>query len=244
MLVIVELVEVETGLLAFDEVRVKGTAAVTHDKRLRRLAADHAFDLIEAFREAHRALVALHDAARLQNLVQRLHDHVLTLRHAERERLQHQKIAVAVHDHAGQTVGLAPDEAAQAQIDSGGLARLHRALDASREEVLVEVLAAVGEKAGADLRFGIVNGAAERLSAHILQAHHISRLRITGAFLDFGGIDPHVTVKEACAGLDDECGHEQLSKWRMTNVECRMPRAFIRHSAFDIPRSPFTMRAL
>jgi hypothetical protein len=35
----------------------------------------------------------------------------------------------------------------------------------------------------------------------------IARLGVAKAFLDFGGIDPKMTVEEAGAGLDGEGGH-------------------------------------
>ncbi len=207
MLVVVELVEVEAGLLALKQVGVEGAALVAHDERRRRLAVHRPLDLVEAFGLAHAALVALDDAAGGKDLHQGLDDQLLALRHRQGQGLQHQVVAVAVDDDAGQAVGLAPDQAAELRIDPGLDAAFQRALDAADEEVEVEVLAAVREQPGADLRLRIVDGAAQRLATRVLELHDVARLGVAVAGLDLGRVDPDMTVKNAGARLNGERGH-------------------------------------
>lgn len=207
VLVVIQLIEVEAGLLAFEEVGVEGAALVADDEGLGGFAADDAFDLLHAFGFADGAFVALDDAAWLEDVVEGLDDEVLAEIHGEGEGLDDEEVAVAVDDEAGEAVGFAPDDAAEIEVDAGGFADGDGALDAAGEEVEVEILASVGEEAGGDLGLGIVDGTAEGLAADVLKMDDIAGLGIAEALLDFSGVDPEVAVEEAGAGLDGEGGH-------------------------------------
>ena len=138
---------------------------------------------------------------------QRVADDLLAQVHGERERLDGEVVAVAVHDQAGDAVGLAPDEAAERFIDAGALAEFDGLADAAGEKIEIEVLAAAREAAGDDLRLRIVNRRAERAVAEILERDDVAGLRIAEGFFDFRGVNPLVTVKNACSGSDDETCH-------------------------------------
>ena len=53
-----------------------------------------------------------------KHVLHRLNDQIFPHVHRQRERLQDEMIAVAIDDHARQSVALAPDEAAKSRIDS------------------------------------------------------------------------------------------------------------------------------
>ena len=57
------------------------------------------------------------------------------------------------------------------------------------------------------MRLRIVDGGAERAVAEIFERDHITGLRITESFADFGGVNPLVAVENAGAGSDDETCH-------------------------------------
>ena len=209
---------------------MEGAALITDDVGRGRLAADDAFDEFHAFGLTHGAFVALDDAAWLQEVVEGLDDEVFAQIHREGERLEHEEVAVAVDDDAGEAVGLAPDEAAEVQIDVGGFAHLDGALDAAREEVEIEILAAVGEQTRGDLRHRVVDGAAEGLAAHVLEMDDVAGLGIAETFLNFSGVNPEVTVEEAGAGLDGEGGHKGKSrKLKFEKLKCRMNGGKVNH---------------
>ena len=116
-------------------------------------------------------------------------------------------VAVAIDDQAGEAVGLGPDEAGERFINAALLAVLDGLADAAGEEVEIEVLLAAGKAAGDDLRLRIVDGGAERAVAEILERDHVAGLRVAEGFLDFSRVNPLVTVKNACAGCDDNTCH-------------------------------------
>src|SRR6476660_2855857 len=91
----------------------------------------------------------------------RLHNRILSHVQRQCERLQNEMIAVAIDDHAGKTVAFAPNDATQIWIDVSPVAILGSLRDAALEEIKVEILPPPGETARQNLRFRIVNGAAD-----------------------------------------------------------------------------------
>ena len=145
-------------------------------------------------------IVAEDDGGGIEEGDQRVADDFLPQVHGEGERLDGKVVAVAVDDQAGQAVGLGPDEAGEGFIDAALLAVLDGLADAAGEEVEVEILLAAGKAAGDDLRMRIVDGGAERAVAEVLEGDDVAGLGIAEGFLDFGGVNPLVTVKNARAG--------------------------------------------
>jgi hypothetical protein len=98
-------------------------------------------------------------------------------------------IAVAVHDQAGQTVGLGPDEAGERGVDRRVFPVVDGLADAAGEEVQIQVLLATGKPTSDDLRLWIINSGAERPVAEVLEGDDVTGLRIAEGFLDFGSVD-------------------------------------------------------
>ena len=206
-LIIVDLIQVQAGLLAFPHVDLEGHARALHLERRRLLAEQHVLAHFHALGLAHRSVIARGDGHGVQQLAQSRHDEFLTQRHRQRQGLQHQMVAVPVHDQARQAVGLAPHQPAQVGVDAQRVAHVQGALDAALEEVGVQMLAAERVAARDDLRARIVDRAAEGLAAQVVEDHFIAGLRIAGDDLHIRGIHPVMTVKEAGAGLDNEGRH-------------------------------------
>ena len=76
-----------------------------------RLAPERAVVQFHPFELADALLGAQVDAARVEQLAQHVGDHVAPVGQPERGELDREPVAVAVHDHAGEEVGLAEDDA-------------------------------------------------------------------------------------------------------------------------------------
>src|SRR5438445_4598376 len=83
--------------------------------------------------------------------------------HGERERLQNKIIAVAINDHPWKPVALAPDDATKLCIHISPQAVFRRLRNPAFEEIQVEVLFSPRETARNDLRFRIINRAADQM---------------------------------------------------------------------------------
>src|SRR6266581_3106840 len=131
--------------------------------------------------------------------------------HRQRERLQNEMIAVAIDDHAGKTVAFAPNDAAQVWIDISPVAILGRLCDAASEEIKVEVLPAPRETARHNLRFRIVNGAADEAILTVLERDHIAVRGISKNLQDFTGKHPIVSVQYSRTRFDNDSWHRSNS---------------------------------
>ena len=170
------------------------------DERAGVFAVEHFDAGLHALGLAVGRIVAKNDGGGVEQGDERVADDFLPQVHGEREGLDGKVVAVAVDDQAGQAVGLGPDEAGERFIDAALFPVVDGLADAAGEEVEVEVLLAAGKPAGDDLRLGIVDGGAERPVAEVLERDDVAGLGIAEGFLDFGGVNPLVTVKNARAG--------------------------------------------
>lgn len=141
-------------------------------------------------------------------LLERRDDQIEPLAHREGESLDDEMAFVAVHDQAGQAVGLAPHDAGEILVEIEPLSQFKRLPNPTEEELRIKILPAAGEPAGDNLRVGIVDRAAERTVVEILQRDHVSRLRIAEGFFHLRGVHPFVSVENSGAGSDDEAGHD------------------------------------
>ena len=73
--------------------------------------ADNVVNSIPSARRTGASLRSTMTVARESKRDERLRDQRLALIHRQRERLEHEVVAVAVHDQAGQPVALAPERA-------------------------------------------------------------------------------------------------------------------------------------
>jgi len=206
-LVGVELIEVEAGFLAGERVDLEFQSVVVDHERARVGAVEHGEFGAESFGFADGGVVAEDDGGGLESFAESLDEEVAALVHGEREGLQDEVVEVAVDDDAGQAVGFAPDEAAEAGIDGEALAEGGGLVEAAEEELAVEGLAAAGEAAGDDLGGGVVDGGAEEAVPSVLERDDFAGLGVSEGLEDFAGVDPLVAVKDAGAGFDDESGH-------------------------------------
>ena len=77
----------------------------------------------------------------------RSHDRILPHLHRARERLQNEMIAIAVDDHAGETVAFAPHNSAQFWINISPVTILGSLRNAAPEEIEIEILPPARETA-------------------------------------------------------------------------------------------------
>lgn len=215
-----ELVEVESGFLAVDEVDFEGEAVGDDVEGSGVFAVDDFDSGFHAFGAAGGGVVAEDDEGGGEDGNEGVADEIAPEVHGEGEGLDGEAVAVAVDDESRDAVGFAPDDAAEAIVDAAALAEFEGLGDAAGEEVEIEVLAAAGEAAGDDLGLGIVDGGAEGAIAEILECDDVAGLGIAEGFLDFSGVNPLVTVENASAWSDDKTGHGAgiTPEWRW-NVE-------------------------
>ena len=223
-----QLVEVEAGFLAIEEIDFEGEAVGVDDEGAGVFAVEHLDAGLHALGLAVGRIVAQDDGGGVEQGDQRVADDFFAQIHRQRQRLDGKVVAVAVDDQAGQAVGFAPDETGKRFIDVGALAQVDRLADAAGEEVEVEILFAAGKAAGDDLRHRIVDRRAERAVAEILERDNVARLWIAEGFFDLGGVNPLVTVKNACSGCDDDACHGAgISAGECGVVECETREAQI-----------------
>src|SRR5205814_4454128 len=98
--------------------------------------------------------------------------------HRERQRLQNNMVALTIRDHARQSIALAPDNATKPRIDSVPRPIFRRLRDSALEKIEIEVLFPARKSARYDLRFAVVDRAAEQPVFSILQRNHIAISRI------------------------------------------------------------------
>ena len=140
-------------------------------------------------------------------VLQRLDDQALSQVHPQRQRLQDRVIAVAIDDHARQSIALAPDDAAKSRIDPAPLPILHGLRDPALEKIEIEVLPPPRESPGHDLRFAVVNRAADQVISSVFQRNDVAIRRISERLQNFAGKHPIVPVQNSRARFDDEAGH-------------------------------------
>ena len=151
---------------------------------------------------------------------ERVADDFLSQIHGQREGLDRKMITVAIHDQTGKAVRLGPNKAGESLVDPRVFPVLDGLADAAGEEVEVEVLLPAGKAAGDDLGLWIIDGGAEWAVAEVLERDDIAGFRIAEGFLNFGGIDPLVTVKNASAwGNDNTCHGLGMSGAEPVNVD-------------------------
>ena len=205
--VVRQLVEIKAGLLSVEQIDLEGDAVHRDLESAGRFAGEHAGVQFEALGFADRRVVALDDGAWREQFLQRFREQRLPLVHGQRERLHHEMIAVAIDDHAGQPVALAPDEPAETRVHLAPCAVIDGLLEPALEKVEVEILALPGKTPGDDLRLGVVDGGAEQPILPVLERHDVAIGRLPEGLEHLAGIDPVVPVQDAGAGFDDESGH-------------------------------------
>src|SRR6185369_5391689 len=110
------------------------------------------------------------------------------------QRLQNKMLAVAIDDHTRQSVALAPNHATKSIVDLSPFAILSRLRDPAFEEVEIEILFSPRKSARHDLRFGIVNRAADQMITAILKRYDVAIRRLSENLQHFAGEDPIVPV--------------------------------------------------
>ena len=140
-------------------------------------------------------------------ILQRPNDQLFSLIHREGQRLQHKMIAVAIDDHAGQSVAFAPDEAAKSRIDPAPRPVLDRLRDPALKEIEIEILFPPRKTPRHDLRFGVVNRAPEKTVAAVLERNDVAVGRIAEHFQDLAAEHPIVSMQNPRARFNDKAAH-------------------------------------
>jgi hypothetical protein len=139
----------------------------------------------------------------------RRHDQIFSQVHRERKRLQNKMIAVPIDNHAWQTVALAPDNTTQRWIDVSTIAILGSLLNSPPEEIVIKILPPPREPARDNLRFRIVNRAADQVIFPILKGDNVAVGRISKNFKHFTRKHPVMSVQNARAWFNNDSGHEK-----------------------------------
>ncbi len=161
---VVALVEVEAGLLAGDDVDAVGEAVLDQQDRVGQRAVRDSGARREALQAAHIGIGSLEDAGGAGRRGQRRDDRIAPALAAGGRQLQHDRVAVAIGDDAGQSVGLAVDQPA-ARMPRVQHRRAGRdgALDATGEERVVDRFRRVeSPDPGPDLRGRRIRGVGEQ----------------------------------------------------------------------------------
>src|SRR5262249_48624166 len=136
---------------------------------------------------------------------------ILSHFHCQRQGLQNEMIAISVDDHTGNTVTFAPYNATQFWIDMSPVAIVGSLRDAAPEEIKIKILPPPREAARDNLRFGIVNGAADQAILTVLERDHIAVRGISKNLQDFTGKHPIVSVQHPRARFHNDSGHRNNS---------------------------------
>src|SRR5262245_60896948 len=115
-------------------------------------------------------------------------------------------VAVTIDDHAGQTVALAPDQAAEFFIHSSSCPILGRLSDPPLEKIEVEILFSPREPTRHDLRLGIIDGAADEMIASVLERNYVAVLWLTEDFQHLAAKDPIVPMQNPRSWLYHQSG--------------------------------------
>jgi hypothetical protein len=116
-------------------------------------------------------------------------------------------LAIAIDDHSRQTVALAPDDAAQPRIYFPPFPVCHGLPDPALEKIEIKILPPPRKTPGYDLRFAVVDRAAQQPILAILQGNHVAISRISERLQHLAGKNPVVPVQNSRARFDDDSSH-------------------------------------
>ena len=195
--VVVELIEVDAGLLSLHQVDLLDEAVDREGDRSIPGAGEESGARLKALGLADGGVVALDHGNLAEDPDEGRDDELAPTVHREGEGLEHKMIAVAVDHDPREPVGLAPDETVNRLGKGLGFTQDKGAAETAVEKVGIELLLAARDAAGHDLRLGIVNRGAEGTVAEVLQRNHVARLRVSKSLLHLRRVDPVVAVKNA-----------------------------------------------
>ena len=132
-------------------------------------------------------------------------------------------LAVAIDDHARQSVALAPDHAAKFRIDLAADAVICRLCDSALKKIEIEVLSLPRKTACDDLRFRIINRTADQMIFTIFERNDVAIGRSPKNLQHLAGKDPIVSMQNSGTRLDDDSSH--------------MRRATVQRSTLNVQRS-------
>ncbi len=220
--VVRQLIEIKAGLLRMQQIDLQFQTGHFDLDSPGAFAAQNPAAQFHSFRATHRRVVALDDlqggrsawpvalgrwSARPTTIFQRPNDQLFSLIHREGERLQNEMVAVAIDDHAGQPIALAPDQPAKSRIDPAPRPILDRLRDSALEKIEIELLFPAREPPGHDLRFRVVDRAPDQMVATVLERDDIAVVRRAENFQDFPAEHPIVSVENPRARFNDESAH-------------------------------------
>jgi hypothetical protein len=140
---------------------------------------------------------------------QRPNDQLLSLVHRERQRLEDKLIAVTIDNYSRESVTLAPDDPAEPRIDPTPRPIFDRLCDPPLEKIEIQILAPPRESPGDDLRFAVVNRAADQAVSSVLQRNNVAICRTSERLQHFTAENPVVPMENPRAGFDDDSCHEE-----------------------------------
>jgi hypothetical protein len=108
--------------------------------------------------------------------------------------LEHEIIVVAIDDHAGKPVALAPRDPTKVWIDTSSRSVFGGLCDAAIKEVQIEILFPPREAPRHDLRFRVVNRAADQMILTVFKRDDIAVRRFPENFQHFARKHPVVAV--------------------------------------------------
>src|SRR5262249_58637632 len=101
-------------------------------------------------------------------------DQILSHVHRQCKRLQDEIVAVTIHNHAWKTVAFAPHHTTQLCIDLSAVPILGSLRNPAPKKIEIEVLPSTRETARNNLRFGIEDGASNKMTFSVFERNHIA----------------------------------------------------------------------
>ena len=239
------LVEIESGFLSALQVEPVVEAVDVHPARLPRRARARVHLDGQALELANVCVVAKNDLGRLRQLREQVADDGRALFHGERLDLRHECVAELVHHHAGQVIGLGPDQ--PLEIPQPGPSRESPAQCAAYV-VRVKRLTLAAQPPPDDLRLAVVDAGAEAPVGPVAAFDHLAIVLGGQQGLAFVGEHPGVAVERAGfdVGLELQGGrHARDSSGLCRHFEANNQPTLTHRLKFRLPsqaRAPFPAR--
>ena len=206
------LVEEEARLLAFLDIHPEVDAVLHHLHAVGNCAVHHACQLLQALQAANRHIAALIDALWMHFFHQRVHHILLEALHAQRQALQHQYIAKAVHNQRGQAVALRENQSAGAQVRERAPV-IDSFLDTAEDERAVNRLVVQAHDAQGNLALRIVKRLRQEFALTGIHRHDVAGGEIALDARNIAAEHPRMSAVNPFffAGDENRIGHMPAS---------------------------------
>ena len=195
--IVLDLVQEQARFLAFQKVHRHSQAVHLHDKLRRQFPPKDAPFPNKALALTHWRIIAGHDGPGSEDLLEGLHDEIPATVHPGGQNLDHQGVAVAIHDQAWQPVRFAMDHAVGRPFPQRLFPPGLGLPDAVHEKVAIDGGAVASEETDGDRGARIDVAASEKAPAAVHDVHQVAGFHARRPSLDFVPINPRVPGQQA-----------------------------------------------